>query len=169
MVRICALMCAYLALPAIAAEPLRWGAPVNGLRIALAYLPEDGIVEVTIENTGKRGFLLPLGSLGSEYVRLIVSTPGRSEAAVFTGASGVVPGKSFRAVVPLEPGARYVVRRPSYDYRIASTNESLGQFMRRHPSLHAELANYTGQLNIECYPLSNIWTGALISNTVQVK
>ena len=151
-------------------NPPLWGKPVKGIRMALSYLPTEGVIEIGIENLTTQVLLLPLGYLGGEdRLKLIAATGQKTEIAIFTNASGVAPGRAYPFVVPLLPGSRYVVRRPTYQYWISSINESLGKFMLRHPSLHAELFADTAHLNLDCFSVRNIWTGTLISNSVQLR
>jgi hypothetical protein len=111
------------------AAPAPWGKPVNGIRMALAYLPAEGLLEIAIENTTTRERLLPLGYLGGEErLKLIVGgTGGTREIAIFTGGSGPAPGRAYPFAVPLLPGSRYVVRHPTHQYWISSAKESLGK------------------------------------------
>jgi hypothetical protein len=154
-------------LGARSAEPSsRWGKPVKGVRMALSYDVADGVLEITIENTNGTGLLLPLGQLGGQdpFVLVVTTAGSKGEAGIFVGDPGVAPGRSYPFVVPLLPGSRYVVRRPAYQYRIASANESLGKFAGRHLSLRVELVSNPDRLNINCFPSGNVWTGTLISN-----
>ena len=175
-----------------AAEPAQWGRAVNGVRMALSYSEADGMVEITFENTAERAWLLPLGYLGidSGGLRLIVPAESGDEVAIFTGDAGVAPGSfyayrdppkgtrrlpppppevtRYAVLVPLLPRSRYVIRRPTYSYRVFSAGESLGRYLLRHPQVRAE---YTADVepayrNARCFLTERVWTGKIVSNTL---
>lgn len=138
--------------------------------MALSYISADGIVEITIENTTTKGLLLPLGQLGAQDpFSLILTWDDKREFAIFTGGPSATPGRFYPFVVPLLPGSRYVVRRPSFQYRLASKNESLGKALLRHPALRVDLVTESAPRSIDCFPASSFWTGTLVSNSVRVE
>ena len=156
-----------------AAEPTAWGKPVNGVRMALSYIASDGIIEITFENTTDRELFLPLGYLGTgaDPLRLVATAGKNTEQVTFTGTSGLglPPDQQYPMLVPLLPGSRYVVRRPTFRYYVSSARESLGKYMLRHPSLHAVLHPAPASPKLNCFPARYIWSGTLISNVLEIK
>jgi hypothetical protein len=121
------------AVPVLSAEPAEWGKPVNELRMALALVDvgvgEPQVVEVTIENVGDRTLVVQIGRFGD--TRRLALQAGSDAGDRWAGYAreGVGPSSPIPFLVPLLPGSRYQIRRPTGDYVITNPSVTLGKFL----------------------------------------
>jgi hypothetical protein len=124
------------AAPVLSAEPTEWGKPVNGLRMAVALVDmgagEPQVVEVTIENVGNRTLVVQIGRFGD--TRRLALQAGSDAGAQWAGYAGFGEGVSGSPqqppfLVPLPPGSRYQIRRPTGDYVMTNPPVTLGKFL----------------------------------------
>jgi hypothetical protein len=122
--------------PALSAEPEEWGKPVNGLRMAVALVNagvgEPQVVEITIENVGNRTLVVQIGRFGD--TRRLALQAGSDAGAHWVGYVGFGEGISASPqqppfLVPLLPGSRYQIRRPTGDYVMTKPPVTLGKFL----------------------------------------
>lgn len=121
------------ALPALAAN--------DGVRISAALRGQE--IRVTLENTGKRDVLIPLGAKVGKphitFIRPFVKTAsGATPQVIYTGL-GVVAGVVEPLTMGLLAGEKYTVALPIDRYYVLGAREELTAFIKRGCRLWVEL------------------------------
>jgi len=172
-----AFVCFVTALPAVTAEPARWGSAVSGLRMSLEYSGgANAEVRVTVQNVDNKPLLLPLGALVGprDYdfrFKLVLTLPdGRDRRVIYTDAPGAISGRVDPLVVPLVPNAGYQIGIPVAKFFVLDGGEPLDRFISRRCGIRVELDVQNAPCPLYGYPNPNMipcWRGKVVSNVVQ--
>jgi hypothetical protein len=128
-------------LPAVAADAIQWGQPSNGLRMSVALANRE--VQVTLQNTGGRDLLIPLGMTVRKphptLLKVFVKTPdGAMPRVIYTGI-GHVAGYAEVMTIGLRASESYTVSTPVDLYHVLDGSEKLASFIRRRCQFWVEL------------------------------
>ncbi len=128
-------------LPAISADPMRWGPPGNGLKIAVGLA--DSQIHVTLQNVGATDILVPVGMKVDKphptSLRIHLKLPGGATPRVIYTGIGHVAGYAEPMTVALQAGESHTISMPVSLYYVLDGSEKLATFTKRRCELWVEL------------------------------
>jgi hypothetical protein len=143
------------------------GRTVNDLRMSVTVVRNEvghPELDVCIQNTGLREYILPFGQSGFGYpsaVRMYVRKPNEASASMFRWGAGraATQIESIPMVVPVLPRSDYRVRTPPDKWRMpAPDGRSLQELIRQRLFLYLEFRVRSDEphryLNVDCFPVS---------------
>ena len=162
-----------------------WGAPVNGLQMAMHLDRTRGAqfrapkFTVELRNAGERDLVLNLGSMlangKSQYPSAIVLTltdaHGKSRRLELRGPAGVA-GRVDQLVLPIPVGARFAIRVDLRNYWAPVTEEFEIKLNRGLYSIEAQLTGKgvsydNANLDMKGLSAMPFWQGTVTSNRIR--
>lgn len=128
-------------IPAIAADPLKWGPADNGLRMAVALANLQ--IHVTLQNVGEKDVLVPVGMTVNRAhptsLRVHLKLPGGATPRVIYTGIGFVAGYAEPMTVALHTRESHTISTPVSFYYVLDGSEKLAIFIKRRCQLWVEL------------------------------
>jgi hypothetical protein len=162
-----------------------WGAPVNGLQMAMHLDRTRGAQSrtpkftVELRNAGERDIVLNLGSMlangKSQYPSAIVLTltdvHGKSRRLELRGPAGIA-GRVDQLVLPIPVGARFAIRVDLRNYWAPVTEEFEIKLKRGMYSIEAQLTGKgirydDANLDLKGLSAMPFWQGTVTSNRIR--
>jgi hypothetical protein len=129
-------------LPAVSTDPVKWGPPDNGLRMAvnLANLQ----IHVTLQDVSKKDLLVPVGITvirpHPTSLRVQLKLPGGATPQVIYTGIGFVAGYAEPFTVALHAGESHTISTPVSLYYVGNVGSArLPTFIKRRCQLWVEL------------------------------
>ena len=162
-----------------------WGAPVNGLQMAMHLDRTRGTqfrtpkFSVELRNAGEKDLVLNLGSMlangKSQYPSAIVLTltdvHGKSRRLELRGPAGIA-GRVDQLVLPIPVGARFAIRVDLRNYWAPVTEEFEIKLKRGMYSIEAQLTGKgisydDANLDMKGLSVMPFWQGTVASNRIR--
>ncbi len=118
--------------------------------------------------------LLPLGAtLGfgnADFVYLhLIAADGTRRRLLYTGGSGIAPGRLVPYIVPMMPGSTYSLSTPLRNWHVESEFKRIQKMLPPGQVIQASIsaAENLDRQYIHCYGLQMFWKGQAFSNVVR--
>lgn len=154
---------------AFGAEPIVWGAPVEGFRLGvqLNLQSSPSLLVVVLENNGQTTRNVYVGAKTGagllHVVRLTAIAPDGSESEIRNmNEPGIIAGVLVPIVVKMEPGGQYLIILNLDNLLDANWKDTFETLRRRRYVLRAAMKLPASALDVRDITL---WGGELVSGT----